>query len=121
MSSALKGRRERPGSPVLMWNGSDLELHRGTVIIEDFYLEHNLSFLPSPHLLPFALCSPEDGYRNNGSMGYLGLGGEGSYSSASCRESREHTQLLKFPVPPSLPFSINRDNHTYSEDNYASQ
>lgn len=101
MSSALKGRRERPGSPVLMQK----ELHGGTVILEDIYLEHNLSFLPSPHLLPFALRMDID--RNSGSMGCLGLGGEGSYSSASCRESREHTQLLKFPLPPSLPFSIN--------------
>lgn len=51
MSSALKGRRERPGSPVLMQK----ELHGGTVILQDLYLEHNLSFLPSPLLLPFAL------------------------------------------------------------------
>lgn len=75
MSSALKGRHERPGSLVLMWNGSDYELHRGTVILEDLFLEDNLSFLPSPHLLPFPVLRMHIG--TMGPWAVLGLVGRG--------------------------------------------
>lgn len=88
-----------------MWNGSDYELHRGTVILEDLYLEHNLSFLPSTHLLPFSVLKMDIG--TMGPWAVLGLVGRGHVPQQSCSESREHTQLLKFPVPHSLPFSIN--------------
>lgn len=52
MSSAPEDRRERPGSLVLVWNGSEYELHRAAVILEDPYLGHDLNFpRPTPPLL----------------------------------------------------------------------
>lgn len=74
MSSAPEGTSERPGSLVLVWNGSDYELHRGAVILEDLYLERHPSS-PPPHLLSFAVLRMD--IRTTGTWPVLGSVGRG--------------------------------------------
>lgn len=77
-----------------MWNGSDYELHRGTVILEDLYLEHNLSFLPSAHLLPFPVLRMDIG--TMGPWAVLGLVGRSRVPRKLQRVQRTHPAVEVF-------------------------